>query len=81
MAVKMELPFAMFTEVVARSKIRVLTTHGKTWKEIMQEVSALYGAECMSKTGVYEWENMFLCGCTNLADEEQSGRPRQHICF
>ncbi len=44
-------------------------------KEILQEVNALYGAGCMSKTRVYEWWNMFLHGRTNLVDEEQSGRP------
>ncbi len=29
----------------------------------------------MSKTWVYEWQNMFLRGCTNFANEEWSGRP------
>ncbi len=43
--------------------------------EILQEVNALYGTGCMSKTRVYKWRNMFLCGRTNLADEEWSGRP------
>ncbi len=75
MAVKMELPFAMFIVVEVRSTIRVLTAHGKMRKEILQEVNALYGGGCMSKTRVYECQNMFLCGRTNLADEERSGRP------
>ncbi len=75
MAVKMELPFATFTEVEVRSTIRVLTVQGKMGKEILQEVNVLYGAGCMSKTRVYEWRNMFLRGRTNLADEERSGRP------
>ncbi len=57
-----------------QSTIRVLTVRGKMGKEILQEVNALYGAGCMSKTQVYEWWNMFLQGRTNLADEEPSGR-------
>ncbi len=71
----MKLLFAMFTEVEMRSTIRVLTTCGKTGKEILQEVNVLYDAGCMSKKLVYEWWNMFLHNHTNLADEEQSGRP------
>ncbi len=70
----MELLFAMFTEVEVRSTIRVLTMDGKIGKEILQEVNA-YGAGCMSKTRVYEWRNMFLCGSANLANEKGSGRP------
>ncbi len=69
-AVKMELPFATFTEVGVHSTIRVLTEHGKMGQEIQQEVNVLYGAGCMSKTRVYEWQNMFLCGRMNLTDEE-----------
>ncbi len=65
----------MFTEVEVRSMIHVLTKCGKTGKEILQEVNALYGAGCMSKTRVYKWWNMFLRGRTNLADEERSDRP------
>ncbi len=71
----MKVPFATFTEVEVRSTIRVLTARGKMGKEILQEVNALYGAGCVSKTRVYEWRNMFLCGRTSLTDEEQSGRP------
>ncbi len=55
--------------------IRVLAAHGKMGKEILQEVNALYSAGCMNKTRVYEWRNIFLNGRTNLAVEEQSGRP------
>ncbi len=65
----------MFTEVEVCSTIRVLIARRKTGKEILQEVNMLYGAGCMSKTQVYEWQNMFLRGYTNLADEERSGRP------
>ncbi len=71
----MELPFATFTKVEVHSTIRVLTARGKTRREILQEVNALYGAGCMSKTRVYEWRNMFLHGRTNLANEERSCRP------
>ncbi len=75
MAAKMELPFATFTEVEMCCTICVLTTCGETGKEILQEVNALYGAGCMSKTRVYKWQSMFLHGRTNLVDEERSGRP------
>ncbi len=71
----MELQFATFTVVEVGGTIRVLTKHGKTGKEILQEVNALYGAGCISKTRVYEWRNMFLHGRMNLDNEEQSGRP------
>ncbi len=61
MAVEMELPFATFTKVEVCGMICVLTVHFKMGKEILQEVKALYGAGCMSKTPVYKWRNMFLC--------------------
>ncbi len=42
MAVKMELPFAMFTEVEVRSTIHVLSARGKTGKQILQEKKMRY---------------------------------------
>ncbi len=60
----------MFTEVEVCSTIRALIALGKTRKEILQEMNALYGVECMSKTLVYEWQDMFLHDGTNLTDEE-----------
>ncbi len=71
----MELPFATFTKVDVRSMIRVFTARRKMGKEIRQEVNALYGTGCMSKTRVYVWWNMFLHARTNFADKERSGRP------
>ncbi len=45
----------MFTKVEVHSTIRVLTMHGKTGKEILQEVDVLYGARCISEIRVVEY--------------------------
>ena len=43
--------------------------------EIHRQLCKVYGNKVMTEGGVRQWCIMFKNGCTNVHDEEQSGRP------
>src|SRR5258705_4831873 len=66
---------ARSTKVEYRSVIRFLWAKGKLPCEIHREMCTVYGDTFMSRPNVAYWCSKFASGCTQVLDEERSGRP------
>jgi transposase len=55
--------------------VRFLQAKNMSAAEIHREISAVYCHSIMSVGTVRQWRPVFKDGCTNVHDEERSGRP------
>ena len=60
-----------------RSVIKFFVRAGKTKEEILSQLSAVYEAECPSKSTVYFWIAEFKRGRENVRDDVRAGRPTE----
>lgn len=58
-----------------RAVIKFLTKQGKPPKTILEEMLAVYGDDCPSKSTICEWSKLFKHGRESLDDDPRSGRP------
>ncbi|XP_048483622.1 histone-lysine N-methyltransferase SETMAR-like [Plutella xylostella] len=62
-------------QIEQRAVIKFLTKQGKSPKMIMEEMEAVYGTQCPSKTMIYKWNGLFKHGRESIEDDPRSGRP------
>jgi hypothetical protein len=58
-----------------RAVIKLLTKQGKAPKIIREEMLAVYGDDCPSKSTICEWSKLFKHGRKSLDDDLRPGRP------
>ncbi|GFX17784.1 HTH_48 domain-containing protein [Trichonephila clavipes] len=63
------------TKCEIRCVIRFLTARNMLDADIHHLVTEVYGTEAMKDCKVRKWVRNFKDGCTNVHDEERSGRP------
>ncbi|XP_029657317.1 uncharacterized protein LOC115231436 [Octopus sinensis] len=67
----MELP----ADVTAECEVRFLNAKGIKPIEIHRQLTEVYDEWCMDVKNVGKWCREFAAGCTEIHDEERSGRP------
>jgi hypothetical protein len=58
-----------------RVVIQFLVKSGEKPSEIVRKLQVVYGAECMSKTRVFEWAKRFKEGRESVEDDPRAGAP------
>ncbi|XP_042905906.1 protein GVQW3-like [Parasteatoda tepidariorum] len=71
----MELPFVSHARCELRSVIRFLCTKNVPPMVIHSQLCEVYGEKCMSVQHVRKWCREFKDGCTDINEEQRSGRP------
>lgn len=64
-------------QIEFRAVIKFLTKQGKPPKTIMNEMGAVYGVQCPSKTMIYKWNGLFKQGRESIEDDSRPGRPAE----
>lgn len=64
-------------QIEFRAVIKFLTKQGKPPKTIMNEMGAVYGDQCPSKTMIYKWNGLFKQGRESIEDDSRPGRPAE----
>ena len=62
-----------------RGVVHVFVAEGAGTREIHSRMCAEYGEQCMSLTGVYEWQKTFREGYTSLQDDLLPGQDHRDI--
>ncbi len=64
-----------------RTYIRIEILHDKTGREIHEALTEVCGNDTIGFTTVKQWHKLFLEGCTQVVDEESSGRPSDLVNY
>jgi hypothetical protein len=72
----MEAPLSICTKEEMRGAIPFLFVEGVKPVEFIRRMQAQYGDNCLSRSKIYEWIDLFKRGRnSSVCDEKRSGRP------
>jgi hypothetical protein len=64
------------SKVEQRVAVKFLVKLNKTPTECFRMLTEAYGADCMSRARVFEWQNKrYSDGCEDVEDDEHPGQP------